>query len=37
MTLTEQAAVNTLPDFPEAYRAFLVEVARLEALGERSP
>ena len=37
MTRTERAAVNILPDYPEAYRAFLREMERLERSGEHSP
>jgi hypothetical protein len=37
MTLTEEAAVNTLPDYPDAYRAFMKELERLRGLRERAP
>jgi hypothetical protein len=37
MTRTERAAVNVLPDYPEAYQAFLREMERLERCGEPSP
>jgi hypothetical protein len=37
MTPTEEAAVKILPDYPEAYQAFLREMERLESVGERAP
>ena len=37
MTRTEEAAVKILPDYPEAYQAFLREMERLETCGEPSP
>ena len=37
MSRSDQALANILPDFPEAYRAFIDEMNRLRTLGERSP